>query len=88
MKIDFASAFPGQSVFPRLAEFYVMSLGIYLSNLGKIFDEKETCKVAPFTPYFSKNKKYYVYNYCCTNFVVQILLYATQCALFSPQKLF
>ena len=22
-----------------------------------------------------------MYNYCCTNFVVQILLYATQCAL-------
>ena len=27
-----------------------------------------------------------MYNYCCTNFVVQILLYATQCAIFSHIK--
>ena len=28
-----------------------------------------------------------MYNYCCANFVVQILLNAMQCALFSRQKL-
>ena len=54
---------------------------------GKNFDEKKTCKVAPFTPYFTRNRKYYECNYCCTNFVVQILLYAMQCTLFSRQKL-
>ena len=27
-----------------------------------------------------------MYNYCCTNFLVQILLYAMQCALFLRQK--
>ena len=33
-----------------------------MGNLGKNIDEKQTCKVAHFTPYFTKNKKYYVYN--------------------------
>ena len=71
---------------PRLAGFYIKNLGICLSNLGKNFKKKKTCKLAPFTPYFTMNKKYYVYNYCCTNFVVHILLYAMQCALFLCQK--
>ena len=47
---------------PRLAGFYINSLAIYLGNLSKNIDEKEICKVAPFTTYFTKNKKYYVYN--------------------------
>ena len=40
MKIHFASAFPRQCFLPRLAGFYVKSLGIYLGNLGKNFDKK------------------------------------------------
>ena len=70
---------------PRLAGFYINSLGIYFGNLGKNFDEKLTCKDAPFTSNFTKNK-YYVYNYCCINFVAQIL-FAMPFALFSRQKL-
>ena len=38
---------------PRLVDFYIKSLGINLSNLSKNIDEKKTCKVAPFTPYFT-----------------------------------
>ena len=45
---------------PRLVDFYIKSLGINLSNLSKNIDEKKTCKVAPFTPYFTENKKYCV----------------------------
>ena len=41
----------------RLEGFYIKSLGIYFGNLGKNFDKKWTCKVAPITPYFTKNKK-------------------------------
>ena len=85
MKIHFASAFPRQSFFPRLVGFYINSLGIYFGNLGKNFDEKLTCKDAPFTSNFTKNK-YSVYNYCCINFVAQIL-FAMPFALFSRQKL-
>ena len=47
---------------PRLVGFYIKSLCIYLGNLGKNIDENKTSKVAPFAPYFTKNKKYYVYN--------------------------
>ena len=47
---------------PRLVGFYINSLGIYLGKLGKNIDEKLICKVAPFTPYLSKNEKYYVYK--------------------------
>ena len=47
---------------PRLVGFYIKSLGIYLGKLGKNINEKWTCNVAPFTLYFTKNKKYYVCN--------------------------
>ena len=50
------------ALLPRLVGFYIKSLGIYLGNLGKNIDEKQTCKVTPSTPYFTKNKTYYVYN--------------------------
>ena len=42
---------------PRLAGLSIKSLCIYF-------------KVAPFAPYFTKNKKYYVYNFCCINIVI------------------
>ena len=51
-----------QHFLSRMVGFYIKSLGIYLGNLGKNIDLKYTCKVAPFIPYFTKNKKYYVYN--------------------------
>ena len=70
----------------RLAGFYIKSLGIYFGNLNKNVDKKYTCKFALFTPYFTKNKTYYVYNYCCTNFVIQRLLYAMRNVLFSHVK--
>ena len=47
---------------PRLVGFYIKIFCIYLGNLGKNIDENKTCKVAPFAPYFTKNKKYYVNN--------------------------
>ena len=46
----------------RLVGFYFKNLVIYLGSFGKNIDKKQTCKVAPFTPYFIKNKKHYVYN--------------------------
>ena len=61
MKIHFASALLRQKL-PRLAGFYIKSLGIHFGNLGEKIGEKLTCKVAPFTPYFTKMEKYYAYN--------------------------
>ena len=79
MKIHFASAFPRQC-FCRGWQDFVKSLGIYLGNLGKNFDEKETCKVVPFTPYFTKNKKYYVCNYCCAICCTNIVICNAMCS--------
>ena len=82
MKIHFASAFPRQCFCWGWQDF-VKSLGIYLGNLGKNFDEKETCKVVPFTPYFTKNKKYYVCNYCCAICCTNIVICNAMCSFFT-----
>ena len=55
---------------PRLAGFYIKNLGICLSNLGKNFEKKKTCKLAPLL-----HISPWIRSIMCTIIVVQILLY-------------
>ena len=80
MKIDFASAFPRQCFCPGWQD-YILRASVFTSaTSAKTSTRSKLVRLLPLlliSPRMS-----------CRNFVVQILLYAMQCALFSCPKLF
>ena len=86
IKIHFASAFPRQCFCRGWQDFILRALVFTSATSAKTSTRSKLVRLLP-SPYFTKNKKYCVYNYCYINFVALTLLYAMQCALFSRQKL-
>ena len=82
MKIHFASAFPRQCFCPDWQDFILRASVFTSATSAKTLTRSKLVKLLPLLHIFPR-----IRSIMCTIIVVQILLYAMQCALFSGQKL-